>query len=183
MATKGTIRPDVAFRELAANRKSKKGNVMEIQVDVAHVESQEVPATIVEGTEAQVFEGQVNTKAEVPSEEVKEVEVLKEEPAPKPPRISKRPYIETVKNHLEIGDLDKKELVALVLEKFPVVKKSGIETFLTDVKNVRYSHFTPRVAVVHPLTQKLIFADRLVITQAAVEEVQPTEAQPEQPAE
>ncbi len=209
MGAKGSIRPDVAFRMLAANRKanakeremSKK--TKKTQVEVTENQQEVVPATIVESSEAQVFEGQtegheVSTQGEgqvVDSQVVANEGAIQPEEKPVPkPRVNKRPYIALVESHLELGDLDRKSLLELVLKEFPAVTKGGITTFITDLKNVKYSHFKPRVAVEHPTTKKFIFSDK-VETQAveaqpveveipATEVVTPTqEAQPEQPGE
>jgi hypothetical protein len=306
MPRKGTIRPDVASSELAANRKSK-SKARKTKVEGTHTENQEVvttegentmnvtqvegqevttaaegqeiPATIVESTEAEIFaeqtEGQevVNTTVEetqvvvvtqtealilkegieiadskasirtcnlsVPSvpdlfvrysgEDSKDLcddEVFignvmtvlrnlgyagesfgraemgrqdvnlvvleggadfegwvkekskKQEAAQKPPKVSKRPYIALIEQQLELGNLDKKELLALIMKQHPEVNKNGASTFLTDALNPRYSHWKDRV-VSKTADGKLIFADKI----EPVPEAQPAEAQPEQPAE
>ncbi len=220
MPRKGTIRPDVASSELAANRKSKsnarktkvegtqtknqevvnrKGentmNVTEVEgqeVNTA-VEVPEIPATIVESTETEVFaeqtEGQEVVVAEAENQVVEgqvvegqvagtESETQPEEkPAPKP-RVSKRPFIALVEQHLELGNLDKKELLALIMEKYPEVNKNGASTFLTDALNPKYSHWKDRV-VSKTVDGKMIFADKI---EDPAPDVQPAEAQPEQPA-
>jgi len=61
------------------------------------------------------------------------------------------------------------------------------------LKNVKYSHFKPRVAVEHPTTKKFIFADKVEtqVVEAPVEAEAPVadvvvpaeEEQPEQPSE
>ena len=80
---------------------------------------------------------------------------------------------------MELGNLDKKELLALIMEKFPEVSKNGASTFLTDALNPKYSHWKERV-VSKTVDGKLIFADKI---EAPAPDVQPAEAQPEQPAE
>lgn len=132
--------------------------------------SQDLPATIVEGTEEEVFfQGREESQVEfVEAENAVEPEVSippeanQEEPEQKPvqtkPRINRRPYIPLVENHLERGDLDKKELLALVLERFPEIKKSSASTFLTDALNPRYSHWKDRV-VTKTADGKMVFAD------------------------
>jgi|GEM_PF-6915138 len=305
MPRKGTIRPDVASSELAANRKLKskarktkvEGTQTENQevvttegentMNVTQVEGQEgttavevpeIPATIVESTEAEIFaeqtEGQevVNTTVEetrvvvvtqaealilkegiaiadskgairtcnlsVPSmpdlfvrysgedsndlcddevfignvmkvlrelgyesEDFSRAEMgrqdvnlvvleggadfeswvkersKKQEPAPKP-KVSKRPYIALIEQQLELGNLDKKELLALIMKQHPEVNKNGASTFLTDALNPRYSHWKDRV-VSKTADGKLIFADKI----EPVPEAQPAEALREQPAE
>jgi hypothetical protein len=103
-----------------------------------------------------------------------------------------------VEEHLELGNLDKKELLALIMEQFPTVSKNGASTFLTDALNPRYSHWKDRV-VSKTVDGKLIFADKIEpvpeaqpaeaqqaeVQQAEVQqaEVQQAEVQPEQPAE
>ncbi|MGA3118089.1 MAG: hypothetical protein ABSF90_27115 [Syntrophobacteraceae bacterium] len=304
MPRKGTIRPDVASSELAANRKSKskarktkvdgtqaqnqevdnrKGeNTMNVtQVEGQEVttaaEGQEIPATIVESTEAEIFaeqtegqeanttagetvvvvtqadalilkegieiadskgairtcnlsvpsvpdlfvrysgednndlcddevfignvmkvlrelgyEGEDFSRAEMGRQDVNLVVLegggdfenwVKEKTknqaaAPKPPKVSKRPYIALIEQQLELGNLDKKELLALIMKQHPEVNKNGASTFLTDALNPRYSHWKDRV-VSKTADGKLIFADKI----EPVPEAQPAEAQPEQPAE
>jgi hypothetical protein len=179
-------------------------------MNVTHVEGQEantavevpeIPATIVESTEAEIFAEQTEGQ-EVVSTIVEETVAAAdgdtttqpaEQPAPRPPKVSKRPYISLVEEHLELGNLDKKELLALIMEQFPTVSKNGASTFLTDALNPRYSHWKDRV-VSKTVDGKLIFADKIEpvpeaqqaeVQQAEVQqaEVQQAEVQPEQPAE
>ena len=206
MPRKGTIRSDVALSELPANHRSK-SKARKTKVDgtqtkgentmnVTHVEGQEantavevpeIPATIVESTEAEIFAEQTEGQ-EVVSTIVEETVAAAdgdtttqpaEQPAPRPPKVSKRPYISLVEEHLELGDLDKKELLALIMEQFPTVSKNGASTFLTDALNPRYSHWKDRV-VSKTVDGKLIFADKI---EDPAPDLQPAEAQPEQPAE
>jgi len=100
--------------------------------------------------------------------------------APKPPKVSKRPYIALIEQQLELGNLDKKELLALIMKQHPEVNKNGASTFLTDALNPRYSHWKDRV-VSKTADGKLIFADKIETPPA--EAVPTEEAQPEQPAE
>ena len=93
--------------------------------------------------------------------------------------MSKRPYIALVEEHLELGNLDKKELLALIMEQFPTISKNGASTFLTDALNPRYSHWKDRV-VSKTVDGKMIFADKI---EEPAPDVQTAEAQPEQPAE
>lgn len=102
------------------------------------------------------------------------------EATPKKERVSKRPYIDFVKEHCEIGDCTGKELLALILEKYSTVTKSGAQTFITDLKNIKYCHFKPR-AVVQQENGKLIFQDKVV--EVPVEAVPVEEEHNEQPAE
>jgi hypothetical protein len=127
-----------------------------------------VPATIVESSEAQVFtaqeEGQpISTSGEsqgVDGQAANKGDIQPaEKPAEKKPRVNKRPYIEFVTEHLTVGDCDRKELVKLIMEKFKGLSKGGVETFLTDAKNPKYSYFKDRSVIQHPKTAKLIFAD------------------------
>jgi hypothetical protein len=160
--------------------------------DTNHMPEETSPATIVESTEAQVFATQTEGQDAVVTTEgegqVVEGTVVttegdtkpEEKPAPKP-RVNKRPYIARVTEHLELGNMDRKELVNLVLKEFPTVKKGGVETFLTDCLNPKYSFFKDRVVTKSP-DGKLIFADRLipgiiVAGQAEQTEAQPTEAE------
>jgi hypothetical protein len=155
-------------------------------MEVTNIDVETVPATIVEGLEAEVFpnqeiqievtpiEGQEVT-TEVASVETPEVVVQAE----KPPRVSKRPYIARCAELLEAGSHSNKEIVALVLVEFPEVKKGGIQTFVTDLKNEKYRHWKERAVVVNA-SGKLQFADK-VVTVAEVEAAETTqEEQPEQ---
>jgi hypothetical protein len=207
MPRKGTIRSDVALSELPANHRSK-SKARKTKVDgtqtkgentmnVTQVEGQEVntavegqetiPATIVEGTEQQVFTDKIDGQ-EVVNTTVEETVAAAggdtttepaEQPAPKPPKVSKRPFIALVEQHLELGNLDKKELLSLIMEKYPEVNKNGASTFLTDALNPKYSHWKDRV-VSKTVDGKMIFADKI---EDPAPDVQPAEAQPEQPAE
>ena len=207
MPRKGTIPPDVASSELAANRKSKsKARKTKVEgtqtegentMNVTQVEGQEVTTevevpetvqtTIVEGTEQQVFTDKIDGQ-EVVNTTVEETVAAAggdtttepaEQPAPKPPKVSKRPFIALVEQHLELGNLDKKELLALIMEKYPEVNKNGASTFLTDALNPKYSHWKDRV-VSKTVDGKMIFADKI---EEPAPDVQTAEAQPEQPAE
>jgi len=206
MPRKGTIRSGVALSELPDNRRSK-SKARKTKVDgtqtkgentmnVTQVEGQEVntavegqetiPATIVESTEQQVFtdkiEGQevVNTTLEETVAAAADTTTQPaEQPAPKPAKVSKRPFIPLVEQCLELGNLDKKELLALIMEKYPEVNKNGASTFLTDALNPKYSHWKDRV-VSKTVDGKLIFADKI---EEPAPDVQPAETQPEQPAE
>lgn len=206
MPRKGTIRSDVASSELAANRKSKskarktkvdgtqtKGentmNQVEGQEVNTAVEVPEIPATIVESGEAEVFAEQAEGQEVVNVDTTAEETVVAagadtatepvEQPAPKPPKVSKRPFIALVEQHLELGNLDKKELLALIMEKYPEVNKNGVSTFLTDALNPKYSHWKDRV-VSKTVDGKMIFADKI---EEPAPDVQTAEVQPEQPAE
>jgi hypothetical protein len=91
----------------------------------------------------------------------------------KPPRASKRPYLDRVKELLEVGAHTRKALIELVEKEFPEIKRSAIETFCTDLKNPKYSHYKGRIAMELPVTKKFIFADKALIQSTpAVEEVQ-----------
>jgi hypothetical protein len=60
---------------------------------------------------------------------------------------SKRPYLPLAETMLTAGTFTKDEIVHLIRVSFPEVKKSGLDTFFTDLKNVKYSAFKPRTAV------------------------------------
>lgn len=154
------------------------------------VEVPETPATIVESTEAEIFaeqtEGQevvnVDTTAEetVVAASADTTTQPAEQPTPaKKERVSKRPFIALVEQCLELGNLDKKELLALIMEKYPEVNKNGASTFLTDALNPRYSHWKDRV-VSKTVDGKMIFADKI---EEPAPDVQTAEAQPEQAGE
>jgi hypothetical protein len=182
--------------------------VKENQMEVTNTDV--VPATIVEGSAEQVFSGQaedqaVSTEGEsqvvdgpvVAAEGETSQAQPEEKPTPKP-RVNKRPYIQFVTEHLELGDCERKDLVKLVLAEFPQVVKGGIETFLTDCLNPKYSHFKDR-SVIKTAAGKMIFKDKAPVEVVApVAEVKLTETetppvadvvvpveevQPEQPGE
>ena len=148
-----------------------------------------IPATIVESGEAEVFAEQAEGQEVVNVDTTAEETVVAagadtatepvEQPAPKPPKVSKRPFIALVEQHLELGNLDKKELLALIMEKYPEVNKNGARTFLTDALNPKYSHWKDRV-VSKTVDGKMIFADKI---EEPAPDVQTAEVQPEQPAE
>lgn len=127
-----------------------------------------VPATIVESSQEQVFPSQseeLAASAKTESQLVDGPAVANEgetqsteKPAPKQ-RVNKRPYIEFVVEHLTAGDCTRAELVKLIMEKYTGLSKGGVETFLTDAKNPKYSHFKDRPVIQHTKTGKLIFAD------------------------
>ncbi len=162
--------------------------------DTNQIAEETTPATIVEASEAQVFATQTEGQEAVVTEaenQVVEGPVVEgpvvasegdtkpeEKPAPKP-KVNKRPYLARVTEILELG-MDRKALVSLVLKEFPTVKKGGIETFLTDAINPKYSFFKDRVVTKSP-DGKLIFADRLVpgiIVAEQDQQAEPTEVQP-----
>ena len=173
---------------------SEEQNQMEVTNNMAE---ETTPATIVEASEAQIFEGPTEgeetvvaaeAESQVVEGQVAEGPVVAsegesqpaEQPAPaKKERVSKRPFIALVEQHLELGNLDKKELLALIMEKYPEVNKNGASTFLTDALNPKYSHWKDRV-VSKTVDGKMIFADKI---EEPAPDVQPAEAQPEQPAE
>ena len=166
-----------------SNAGSEEQNQMEVTNNVT---DEAVPSTIVEASEEQVFAAQTGqeadgtTEAESPVVETQEATTEGQEaPAPKPPKVSKRPYISLVEEHLELGDLDKKELLTLIMERFPTISKNGVSTFLTDALNPKYSHWKDRV-VSKTVDGKLIFADKI---EEPAPDVQTAEVQPEQPAE
>lgn len=158
-------------------------------MEVTQAEVEMVPATIVEGSAEQVFSGQaedqaVSTEGEsqvvdgqaVASEGETSQAQSAEKPAPKP-RVNKRPYIQFVTEHLELGDCERKDFVKLVLAEFPQVVKGGIETFLTDTLNPKYSHFKDR-PVVKTAAGKMVFKDKAPVEVVApVAEAQSSEAE------
>jgi hypothetical protein len=78
--------------------------------------------------------------------------------------------------------MDRKSIVKLVLAEFPTVKKGGVETFLTDCLNPKYSFFKERKVTKSP-DGKLIFADRLIPGIIVAEEAQKAETTEAQPTE
>ncbi len=166
----------------AANNQIEEGNQA---MGSASQEAENIPATIVEGSEMEVFAGDTETPivqevtTEVAPTQTPEVVV----PAEKPVRISKRPYIARVCELLEAGTHDAKEITALVLVEFADTKKSGVQTFVTDLKNEKYRHWKDRAVVVNA-AGKLQFVDKVVPVEVQEEVVTPAEeAQPEKPAE
>lgn len=201
--SKKTKKTQITEHQEVIDQTTEENNEMETTNNMAY---ETTPTTIVEGTEAEVFSGQTEcqeskapeaetqvvegpvaeTEGEIqPAEQTGQPEQPEEKPAPKP-RVNKRPYIALVTQHLEAGDMDRKELATLVMNQFPTVKKGSIETFLTDCLNPRYSFFKDRVVIKH--AGKMVFAD-LVETQPksesaeVVTEVPVQEEQPEQSAE
>ena len=178
-------KPQITENLEVSNEASEEQNQMEVTNNVT---DEAVPSTMVEASEEQVFatqtqEAEGTTEAESPVVETPEATTegeAAEQPAPaKKERVSKRPFIALVEHHLELGNLDKKELLALIMEKYPEVNKNGASTFLTDALNPRYSHWKDRV-VSKTVDGKMIFADKI---EEPAPDVQPAEAQPEQPAE
>jgi len=162
-------------------------------MEVSSADFQEVvPATIVDSNEIEVFgvqldaqnisteagnrivEGPVVVTEVQETQPVEQTAQPEEKPAPKP-KVNKRPYITLVTEHLEVGDFDRKELVKLVLAEFPTAKKGGIETFLTDTLNPKYSHFKER-KVSKTADGKLIFTDKLIPAVIIAEQNEQTEA-------
>ncbi len=161
---------------------AKKTQKVELQVESTVENKETTPATIVEATEAEVFATQTEGQEVVVEGQVAGTgsDTQPEEKAAPKPRINKRPYIAMVTEHLELGDMDRKALVNLVLKEFPIVKKGGVETFLTDCLNPKYSFFKERKVTKSP-DGKLIFADRLmpgVIVAEQDQKAETTEAQP-----
>ena len=153
------------------SKKTKKSPMAENQESTNQTAEETTPSTIVEASEAEIFATQGESQDAVDTTE-SEGQVVEgpvaategeavEKPAPaKKELVSKRPYIALVEAHLELGDLDKKELLALIMEQFPTVSKNGASTFLTDALNPRYSHWKDRV-VSKTIDGKLIFADKI----------------------
>jgi hypothetical protein len=157
-------------------------------MEVTNIDVETVPATIVEGLEAEVFAGQeTHTETEISVAQAPEQTSQPEQAAPKPPKVSKRLYISRVCELLEAGTHGAKEIVALVSVEFPETKKSGIQTFVTDLKNPKYRHWKDRAVVVNA-AGKLQFSDKVVKVEAEPPVEVLTEAptdglQPQQPGE
>ncbi len=151
-----------------------------VQPEITNLE-ETVPSTIVEGTEQEVF---ANPEAQVEVTQAAVEQTTQPEQAAPKARVSKRPYIARVCELLEAGTHDAKEIVALVLVEFPEVKKGGIQTFTTDLKNPKYRHWKDRGVVVNP-AGKLQFEDKVVPVEVpAADVVVPADGlQPEQPSE
>jgi hypothetical protein len=155
--------------------------------------SQESPSTIVEGSQEEVFPGKEEwvESAETQVSEIESITGPESEVQPetnpyhsmeqsttRPPRPSRRPYIDLVRRCLEAGDMDKKQLLGFIMEKFPSVSRGGASTFLTDLLNPKYTFFRER-PIVKTADGKLIFADRL---QASPEVPGSNDIPTEQPA-
>ena len=160
---------------MSKSKKAKKtdGHESPAQVESQEINEEQTPATIVEAGMEEVFQAQAEgTEA-----------VTEEKPEPKPPRVSKRPYISDVEILLNAGSHTKQEMLALILEKYPAVSKGGASTFLTDLCNIKYNHFHPRT-VVKLADGKLQFADMVPATTETPEpETQLTDEPPDAPAE
>jgi hypothetical protein len=209
MPRKRTIRPDNAVnRKSKAKGKAQVEGPLaddqgvttegESQMNVTQIEAQEVtaaveieepiPATKVEAGEGEVFAEQTESEEVVnATEEEEAVEAegdsptqAAEQPAPKPPKPSKRPYVDLILARLEIGDMDKKQLLALIMEKFPSVSRGGASTFLSDLLNQKYTFFRDR-PVLKKADGKLIFEDQVPAEPVAevVPEVNANESQAE----
>ena len=184
--SKKTRKPQIAENHKATNQTAEE-NQMEVGNQITE---ESTPATIVEASEAEIFSAQTEDQEAVVTTEgesqvvespvaASEGEAV-EQPSPvKKERVSKRPYISLVEGHLELGDLDKKELLAVITEQFPTISKNGASTFLTDALNPRYSHWKDRV-VSKTIDGKLIFADKI---EEPAPDVKPAEAQPERAVE
>jgi len=131
-----------------------------------------VPPTIVETTESELFpqSQEVVPARELPPESNQNQPVV--QPVSKPARVNKRPYIQDVQGLLESGTYSRAQIIAFVLEKYPTVAKGGIQTFVTDLRNPKYSYFKDRPVVIQGSSGKLIFADKV----PAIEEATPVEA-------
>jgi hypothetical protein len=93
------------MKEKAMSSKSSKKK--QSQSEAPEIQNGEnIPPTIVESSEEQVF-----AQAEEVSTQEQKATQEKKQPAPKPPKPSKRPYIPLVESHLEAGDMTKKDLV------------------------------------------------------------------------
>ena len=177
--------------QIAENLETTNQTSEESQMEATNNTSEEAPpATIVECSEFEVFATQTEGQETVNIDEVEshivensavatEGEAVEQATPAKKERVSKRPYIALVEEHFELGDLDKKELLALIMERFPTISKNGASTFLTDALNPRYSHWKDRV-VSKTVDGKMIFADKI---EEPAPDAQPAEAQSEQSAE
>lgn len=142
---------------------SKKGKVKSTQESTAEAESKEhngdlVPPTIVEGSAEEVFP---NQGQEQPGSHEGKTEQGTEKAVPKP-RVSRRPYIADLEILLAAGTHTKKTMLEFIKEKYPSVNVGGASTFITDLLNVRYNHFKPRV-VVRLADGRLQFADMATV--------------------
>jgi hypothetical protein len=156
-----------------STKKSKKAEAVVPVID------ESIPATIVEGTETEVFappvEGTVTAVVETP-------------PVAKKEKVNRRPYIAFVQTCLEEGKYTRKEIIAEVMARFEGVRLGGIQTFVTDLRNEKYNHFKER-KVIQQANGKLIFEDKVVPVEETpaevvpVEEVQTMEAPSEQAGE
>jgi hypothetical protein len=111
---------------------------------------------------------------------VEEVKIVAEPPSVPPAsapakkeRVSKRPYLNFVLESLEAGLNTRKELQEKIMVNFPGVSRGGVQTFITDLFNVKYSHFKPR-KIVKLAEGQLIFEDRTKV----IEEVEEREIRP-----
>ena len=136
----------------------------ENQVEVTQGDPQEVvPATIVEAGEAEVFQSQTEGRKTVePAEQTAE--------KPKKPKVDRRPYIPFLTEALEQPQ-DRKELLKIILEKWPTVSKGGCQTFLTDMLNARYTFFKDRPVSKLP-DGRIVFADKAPVAEAPLAEAE-----------
>jgi len=165
------------------------------QMEVTRADVEVVPATIVESGEAEVFQGQTEGQEVVDKADTETVaaaegdtttqpaEQAAEKPASKP-RVDRRPYIGFLTEALEKPQ-DRKELLKIILEKWPTVSKGGCQTFLTDMLNPRYSHWKDR-PIIKLADGKVVFADKAPIAEEGKQEPaepSPVEVVPEAPTQ
>ncbi len=135
----------------------------------ANPELVEVPTTEAE-TVVAIISGEATTVETSP---------IPTEPTKKPKK-NARPYVPMAKEALEKGLYTRKEFITAIMDAFPEIKKGGVETFVTDLKNPKYCYFKPRVVVVNA-DGKLIFAESVQPQEeeAVAEEVAPPVAEQE----
>ncbi len=130
MPAKGSIRPDVAFRMLADNRRKNTKEREMAKKKAAKTVEQPKPAVV----ETVVVE------------------------TPKKEKVDRRPYIQFVSNAFE-NPCDRKILLEQIMKKWPTVSKGGAQTFLTDALNPKYNYFKDR-PVVKLADGKVVFKDK-----------------------
>lgn len=83
---------------------------------------------------------------------------------PEGKKYGQKDFLPVVLAHLEVGDMSRMELTQLVMKEFPGMKKSYIETILTDCKNPKYVSLYPlfnnRIVTTLP-NGKMIFAQQV----------------------
>ncbi len=85
-----------------------------------------------------------------------------------------RLYLDMAINALEKGLYTRNEFISAIMATYPECKKGGVETFVSDLKNVKYCYFRER-PVVMQADGKLIFADVVPIQDAGEAEAAHTE--------
>jgi hypothetical protein len=149
------------------------------QLDLENAAAEGTTPEETAGVSDSTEETEVTTAAESTTQQESAVQGSTEaqtEETTTPPKVKKnaRPYISFATGALEEGLYARAELIEEVLRRFPTVSKSSVQTFVTDLKNSKYSFFKDREVVAQD-NGKLIFADVVSAREAAEAEGPPVE--------